>query len=131
MKIPSSNLGRTCCVHVLTFRTIFVHNMFSPSSAKRRASDKDLPVQIFWQYRGFQMRRDPLILLRSELRIQTLSKQLKVYKKMLFQKKKRWQIVVWVSTNFYNLWHFFTFCKFNRNYLCKVLHTYIYLQIRL
>ena len=46
MKIPSSNLGRTCCVHklFLTFRTIFVHNMFFPCSAKRRASDKDLPV---------------------------------------------------------------------------------------
>ena len=26
------------------FRTIFVHNKFSPCSAKRRASDKDLPV---------------------------------------------------------------------------------------
>ena len=47
MKIPSSNLGRTCCVQklFLTFRTIFVHNMFSPCSAKRRASDKDLSVQ--------------------------------------------------------------------------------------
>ena len=47
MKIPSSNLGRTCCVQklFLTFRTIFVHNIFSPCSAKRRASDKDLPVQ--------------------------------------------------------------------------------------
>ena len=46
MKIPSSNLGRTCYVQklVLTFRTIFVHNMFSPCFAKRRASDKDLPV---------------------------------------------------------------------------------------
>ena len=46
MKIPSSNLGKTCCVQklFLTFRTIFVHNMFSPYSAKRRASDKDLPV---------------------------------------------------------------------------------------
>ena len=46
MKIPSSNLGRTCCEQklFLTFRTIFVHNMFSPCSAKRRASDKDLPV---------------------------------------------------------------------------------------
>ena len=46
MKIPSSDLGRTCCVQKLfpTFRTIFVHNMFSPSSAKKRASDKDLPV---------------------------------------------------------------------------------------
>ena len=46
MKIPSSNLGRTCCVQklFLTFRTILVHNMFSPCSAKRRASDKDLPV---------------------------------------------------------------------------------------
>jgi hypothetical protein len=48
MKIPSSNLRRTCCVQklFLTFRPIFVHNMFSPCSAKRRASDKDLPVQI-------------------------------------------------------------------------------------
>ena len=47
MKIPSSNLGRTCCVQklFLTFITIFVHNMFSPCPAKRRASDKDLPVQ--------------------------------------------------------------------------------------
>ena len=46
MKIPSSNLGRTRRVQklFLTFRTIFVHNMFSPSSAKKRASDKDLPV---------------------------------------------------------------------------------------
>ena len=45
MKIPNSNLGRTCCVQklFLTFRTNFVHNMFSPCSAKRRASDKDLP----------------------------------------------------------------------------------------
>ena len=51
MKIPSSNLGRTCCVQklFLTFRSIFVHNIFSPlgpCSAKRRASDKDLPVHI-------------------------------------------------------------------------------------
>ena len=46
MKIPSSNLGRTCCVQILclTFRTFFVHNMFYPCSAKRRTSDKDLPV---------------------------------------------------------------------------------------
>ena len=46
MKIPSSNLGRKCCVQklFLTFRTIFVHNMFSPCYAKRRASDKELPV---------------------------------------------------------------------------------------
>ena len=46
MKIPSSNLGRTCCVQklFLSFRTIFVHNMFSPCSAKSRAFDKDLPV---------------------------------------------------------------------------------------
>ena len=49
MKIPSSNLGRTYCVQTsfLTFRAIFVHNMFSPCSSKRRASDKDLPVQEF------------------------------------------------------------------------------------
>ena len=45
MKIPSSNLGRTCVQKLfLTFRTIFVHNMFSPCSAKRKASDKNLPV---------------------------------------------------------------------------------------
>ena len=45
-KIPSSNQGRTCYVQILylTFRTMFVHNMFSPCSAKRRASNKDLPV---------------------------------------------------------------------------------------
>ena len=28
----------------MTFRTISEHNMFSPCSAERRASDKDLPV---------------------------------------------------------------------------------------
>ena len=46
MKIPSSEHGRTCCVQnlFLTFRTISVHNMFSPCSPKRSASDKDLPV---------------------------------------------------------------------------------------
>jgi hypothetical protein len=38
MKITSSNLGRTCCVQklFLTFRTIFVHKMFSPCSAKKK-----------------------------------------------------------------------------------------------
>ena len=42
MKIPSTNLGRTFCVQklFLTFRTIFVNNMFSTCSAKRRVSDK-------------------------------------------------------------------------------------------
>ena len=49
MKIPSSEHGkdiRTCCVQklFLTFWTIYVHNMFSPCSAKKRASDKDLSV---------------------------------------------------------------------------------------
>ena len=36
-KIPRSNLGRTCCVQklFLTFRTIFVHNISSPCSAKK------------------------------------------------------------------------------------------------
>ena len=40
------NMGRTCCVQKLFWmsKTISVHNMFSPCSAKRRASDKDLPV---------------------------------------------------------------------------------------
>ena len=55
MKIPSSNLERTCCVQklFLTFRTIFVHNMLSPCSAKRRASDKDLPVQLSFLCLGY------------------------------------------------------------------------------
>ena len=41
MKIPNSNLGRICCVQklFLTFRTIFVHSVFSACSAKRRVSD--------------------------------------------------------------------------------------------
>ena len=43
-KFQAQNMGRTCCVQKLTFRTIFVHNMFSTCSAKRRASDEDLPV---------------------------------------------------------------------------------------
>jgi hypothetical protein len=59
MKIASSNLGRTCCVQklFLTFRTIFVPNMFSPCSAKRRTSDKDLPVRVkglvIWFFLGW------------------------------------------------------------------------------
>ena len=44
MKIPSSNLGRTCCVQklLLTFRTIFVRNMFIllPMFCKKKS---------FWQ----------------------------------------------------------------------------------
>ena len=34
MKIPSSNLGRTCCLQklFLTFRSIYLHNMFSTCS---------------------------------------------------------------------------------------------------
>ena len=46
MKILSSNLGRTCCKQKLfpTFRTILVNTMYSPCSAKRRVSDKYLPV---------------------------------------------------------------------------------------
>ena len=48
MKILSSNLGKTYCVQklFLTFRIIVVHNMFSSCSSKRRASDKDSPVQV-------------------------------------------------------------------------------------
>ena len=38
MKIPNSNLGRACCVQklFLTFRTMFVRNMFSPCSEKKK-----------------------------------------------------------------------------------------------
>ena len=48
IKIPSSNLERTCCVQklFLTFRAIFVHNMISSCSAKRGASNKDLPIWV-------------------------------------------------------------------------------------
>ena len=76
-KFQAQNKGRTCCVQklILTFRTIYVHNMFSPCSelgifsywtcnsmnnmssycglvdAKIRASDKDLltcTVSLLW-----------------------------------------------------------------------------------
>ena len=48
-KFLAQNMGRTCCVQklFLTFRTISVYKMFSPCSAKRRASDKDLPVWLY------------------------------------------------------------------------------------
>ena len=48
MKVQAQNMGRLCCVQnfFLKFRTISVHNMFSPCSAKRRASEKDLPVPV-------------------------------------------------------------------------------------
>jgi hypothetical protein len=48
-------MGRTCCVQklFLTFRTISVPNMFSPCSAKRRASDKDLPVPLNSGYQNY------------------------------------------------------------------------------
>ena len=61
MKIPSSNLERSCCVQkfFLTFRTIFVFNMFSPCSVKRRASDKDLPVTgKFFQFMSLRTEND-------------------------------------------------------------------------
>ena len=56
--------GRTWSIQklFLTFRTIFVHNMFSPCSAKRRDSDKDLPVScllIIFPIFIFQARRSP------------------------------------------------------------------------
>ena len=46
-KLLAQNMGRTCSVQklFLTFRTISVHNIFYPCSEKRRASDKDLPLQ--------------------------------------------------------------------------------------
>ena len=64
MRIPSSNLERTCCVQklFLTFRTLFVHNMFFPCSAKRRASDKDLPAPI-----QFLMSLQPIFIRKQQL----------------------------------------------------------------
>ena len=49
MKISSSNLGRTCCVQklFLTFRTIFVHNIFSQCLSAK----KELLTKIYL-YRG-------------------------------------------------------------------------------
>ena len=49
MKIPSSEHGENMlCTEIVTdIQNNFVHNMFFPSSAKRRASDKDLPVLDF------------------------------------------------------------------------------------
>ena len=48
MKIPSSNLGE----HVV-YRNCFWHSeqfLYTTCSAKRRASDKDIPVLQFWVY---------------------------------------------------------------------------------
>ena len=44
-KFQAQNMGRTCCVQklFLKFRTIYVHNMFSPCSAKSKS---------FWQSKG-------------------------------------------------------------------------------
>ena len=42
IKIPSSNLGRTCCVQKL-FPEQF---LYTTCSAKTRASDKDLPAYL-------------------------------------------------------------------------------------
>mgnify|MGYP006863761315 CR=1 FL=1 len=46
-KFQAQTWARTYCVQklFLTFRTIFVHNMFSPCSEKRKTSDKELPEQ--------------------------------------------------------------------------------------
>ena len=56
-KFLAQNMGRTCCVQklFLTFRTISVHNMFSPYSPKRRASDKDLPVSYKSQEKPYNL----------------------------------------------------------------------------
>ena len=47
LEVHYMKISNSCCVQklFLTFRTIFVYNLFSPCSAKRRASDKDLPVR--------------------------------------------------------------------------------------
>ena len=55
MKIPSSNLGRTCCVQklFLTFRTIFVHSMFCKKKSfwQRFTCNRGKSVESFevWQ----------------------------------------------------------------------------------
>ena len=47
MKITSSEHGENMlCTEIVFDIQNSVHNMFSPCSAKRRASDKDLPVYI-------------------------------------------------------------------------------------
>ena len=58
-KFQAQNMGRTCCVQklFLTFRTIYVHNMFSPCSTNIRAPDKDLHVcTSFLTFRSFEFR---------------------------------------------------------------------------
>ena len=57
---------------------IFVHNMFSPCSAKRRASDKDLPVQKF----SFYITILPNLLLKEVLKI--------LWKSFQFSKQGYW-----------------------------------------
>ena len=78
MKIPSSNLGRTCCVQKLfvTFGTIFVHNMFSPCSAKRRATDKDLLVPALKTFDSFN--KSHTLLLDGSYEIRYISSKVTV-----------------------------------------------------
>ena len=71
MKIPSSNLGRTCCVQklFLTFRTIFIHNKFSPYSAKKRASEKDLPEKAALPILSYVVRKVAWIFVKCSVRL--------------------------------------------------------------
>ena len=87
----------------LTFRTIFVHIMFSPCSAKGRASDKDLPVQEAWA-KCFLVH-----LLEFEI-LQTTWKNKTNSIKILDLLMKNWKIRVW-----YHLLHFF-------HVICKILN---------
>ena len=45
----------------MTFGTIFVHNMFSPCSAKRRASEKNLPIKPSQNKKGHVVIECPLM----------------------------------------------------------------------
>ena len=64
-QVLAQKLRKTYCEQklFLTFRTISVHNMFSPCSAKRRASDKDLPVTCQIAYLIKALALNPLLLL--------------------------------------------------------------------
>ena len=62
-------MGRTSCAQkfFLILKTISVHNMSSPFSSKRRASDKDLPLTVDYRQKAAAAGRIPTNFLRREL----------------------------------------------------------------
>ena len=92
-KFQAQNMGRTCCVQklFLTFRTIYVHNMFSLCSAKIGASDKDLSVLVCKAIVGFQISCVGLTL-SVTLFLNTILCVAKISRNILFCQFQNWKL---------------------------------------